>query len=518
VNKYFFFCLIFTGIISQLTAQNIELVGRLKYADQEGSSIWGYTDPEGREYALMGTNKGTFIADISQPSNPKELHFIGGSVGYWREIKTWKHYAYIVQDNNNGAEGLLIADLSNVQNSIRLIDFTGPDGQLKRAHTLYIDERGFLYVFGGSLSGCAIFDLNPDPENPQYLSTTSSEYIHDGYVRGDTLWASNIYNGHLSVWDIADKKKPVKITQFFTPRKFTHNAWLSDDSRTLFTTDEVDGASVAAYDVSDLSDIRLLDEFKLAPGETSIPHNVHVINDFLVMSHYTEGVVIADAANPDKIVKTGQYDTSPRFSGGGFFGCWGVYPYFPSGLIIASDIEEGLYILRPTYERASRFLGNILDANTLDPINKATAVIRNTDASYTTNFDGRYKLGTTDQGSFTLEFSAEGYETQLVPVEITAVSDVFNDVYLVPKATAVKEDKAIVSNLVTTPQQLILTTRQDQEALGVQLFNLSGQCVFSANSIPTGPYVIRWEHLPAGIYLLHISTVGKYVTEKVCKN
>ncbi len=55
-------------------------------------------------------------------------------------------------------------------------------------------------------------------------------------------------------------------------------------------------------------------------------------------AYYRDGVVITDVTNPSVMVKTGEYDTSP-LSGSGYNGSWGVYPYLPSGNIIASDME-----------------------------------------------------------------------------------------------------------------------------------------------------------------------------------
>ena len=42
------------------------------------------------------------------------------------------------------------------------------------------------------------------------------------------------------------------------------------------------------------------------------------------------------------------YDTSPDYEGGEFEGCWGAYPFLPSGLILATDQQTGLHILEIT--------------------------------------------------------------------------------------------------------------------------------------------------------------------------
>jgi hypothetical protein len=67
------------------------------------SDVWGYNDPEtGKEIAIVGRVDGTSFVDITDPSRPVylgDLPKTAGSVGsFWREIKTYKHYAYIVAD------------------------------------------------------------------------------------------------------------------------------------------------------------------------------------------------------------------------------------------------------------------------------------------------------------------------------------------------------------------------------------------------------------------------------------
>ena len=48
--------------------------------------------------------------------------------------------------------------------------------------------------------------------------------------------------------------------------------------------------------------------------------------------------------------RAGYYDTSTSHTNySGYTGCWGVYPFLPSGNIIASDIENGLFVLRPDF-------------------------------------------------------------------------------------------------------------------------------------------------------------------------
>ncbi|HUH75594.1 MAG TPA: choice-of-anchor B family protein [Chitinophagales bacterium] len=512
-----FLILIFLGFSINSFAQNIDLIGQLKYKE-ELSSIWGYTSPEGKEYALVGTVNGTSIVNISIPAQPKEIHYIKGPSGYWREIKTWKNYAYIVHDNSSTEIGVTIVDLSNIDTSIQTFNFKGPNNNLYRAHTLFISEKGYLYLFGGSKSGAVIFNLNYNPTKPEYLGFTSNEYIHDGFIQNDTLWASNVYEGYISVWDVKDPSFPTKITQFYTPGRFTHNSWLSDNGQTLFTTDEKNATTVAAFDISDLTDIKLLDEFKIRPDEQSIPHNVHVLNDYLVLSHYTEGVVIADASDPSNIVLAGHYDTSPKFSGGGFYGCWGIYPYFKSELIIASDIETGLYILQPHYKRASKWKGIIYDSQTLLPINQAKVSISDSEYIYTTNFDGDYKIGTIETGTIQLKVIADQYQEKILTFEINTDSNIVHDIYMDAIPTNIRNNENLIHIFQVNQASISFQLREKSPNAQVLLYNSQGQLVDNKKIENALDHTIYWSFLPSGIYFIQIQTPENCITKKVYKN
>ena len=79
-----------------------------------------------------------------------------------------------------------------------------------------------------------------------------------------------------------------------------------------------------------------------------------MIGDYLVISYYRDGVIIVDVSDPANMVEVGQFDTSPFSSAPGFQGCWGAYPYLSSGNILATDRQEGLFVLSPNYVEACR--------------------------------------------------------------------------------------------------------------------------------------------------------------------
>lgn len=393
--------------------QNVDLLGYLDYPVR-ASNVWGFTDSLGKEYALVGLQTGTSIVDITTDStHPTEVLFVPGPSSIWREIKTWNHHAYITNETGNGVQ---IIDLSNLPNSVDTswysIDAINDD-TLRTAHTLFIDENGFAYIFGSNL-GAYILDLNANPGSPVFAGKYTFHYVHDGFVRGDTMWTSEIGDGLLQAVDVSDKSNPVVIGSVSTPRFFTHNCWLSDDGQYAFTTDERSGAPVASFDVSDVTDMKKLDELYSHRGSGVIPHNTYWLNGYLITSWYKDGVVMADANKPDNMVITGWYDTSPFPSEDGFSGCWGVYPFFPSGKIAASDIQEGLFVLRPQYKRGCYLEGTATDISTSLGIPGARVELVNTTAFDSTTITGDYKTGIADSGLYDVRFSHPNCQTMIV--------------------------------------------------------------------------------------------------------
>ena len=365
--------LIFVSSISfSQTSMNMNLLGTYNYPNTEGSDIWGWTDNTGNEYALVTLQNGFSVVDVTNPSTPNEKFFISDLTSTWRDVKTWGNYAYVTTEAD---AGLLIVDLSDMSGNTywRLTQFTNPNNgssiTFTAAHNIYIDENGVAYIFGASSNvgtnpadGAIFLDVNANPINPHYLGNWNENYIHDGMVRGDTMWAGCIYVGELFAVDVSNKSNPVTLGSYPTPNNFTHNIWVSDDGNFVFTTDETSNAYLAAYDVSDLNNIQEVDRIQSNPGSGSIPHNTHVDGNFLITSYYRDGTTVHDITYPNNMVQVAYYD-SYSGSGNGFDGCWGTYPFLPSGNIISSDINSGpngggrLLVYQRDFQQASFIQG-----------------------------------------------------------------------------------------------------------------------------------------------------------------
>jgi len=410
---------------------NTTFLGQKSYS-QELSDVWGY-EKEGSEFALVGVYNGISVVDVTNSSTLVELAFFDGPESIWRDLKTWGDYLYCINETNGGLQIVNLAEVISGDLNPTYIENTTLG--FTTAHNIFIDKSGILYVFGSNYStgGCEMYDLTTDPENPTFLGVFDDYYFHDGMVRGDTLWGGAIYGGVFSVIDVSDKANPEIIGSHATPNTFSHNCWISDDGDYLFTTDEVSGAYVAAYDVSDLDDIQEVDRIQAWSGYSDvIPHNTHVDGDFIITSYYTDGVSIVDISNPSNLIEVGYYDTSDDFSGDGFNGAWGAYPWLPSGNILVTDIENGLFVIEPKYTNASFLEGIITDANTSAPMSNVTIQIVGENYTSLSSLDGSYETGTADAGVYTVVFTSPGYEDQIIEVTL-ASGEIFDfSVQLIP--------------------------------------------------------------------------------------
>jgi len=447
MKRFFLFALLAVASWQVTVAQlNTTLVSNINF-DTETTDVWGWVDDDGTEYALVGNFTGVSVVNIADPSNPFIADFAEGVSSGWRDIKSWGDFAYVT---NETGDGIMVIDMSYLPDSVSYYNwepFIPELGTLESAHNLYIDEHGMAYISGANINsgGILFVDVASTPGQPQYVAHADARYSHDVYVRGDTMYSSDIYAGFLSISDVSQKDAPVVLATQPTPFSFTHNAWISDDGKTVFTTDERANAPVAAYDISDLNNITLLDEFRpLATiNQGVIPHNVHVLNDFLVISHYTDGGVIVDAHRPDNLIEVGQYDTFLGASGG-FGGNWGAYPFLPSGLILLSDRSGGLFIVEPNYVRACYLEGQVTDAMSGEFLADVEVEIQSEQVNQAaTDTRGIYKTGQAAAGTFDVTFSKFRYRPKTVSTTLENGELTTLDVELEPLPTYTISGQAV---------------------------------------------------------------------------
>lgn len=499
--------------------QNLNTTFRSKitYPGQTLANVWGYV-AGGKEYALVGGAQGLIIVDVTNPDVPQQIVQIPGPNNLWKEIKTYGHFAYIVSE---GGQGIQIVDLSGLPSATLnyhyyngLGQFPDPNLKLNRIHALHIDTtKGFLYAYGGDMyeGRARVFNLNPDPYNPTYAGTFFSgfsgnhNYIHDGYVDNDTLYGGHIYGGFFSVVDMTDKSNPVLISTQPTPNVFTHNNWPSNDHRTLFTTDEVNNSYLASFDISDLSDIRLLDKIQSNPGSNSMVHNTHIRDNWAITSWYKDGFTIVDVTRPANMVQVGNHDTYTG-SGGGSEGCWGVYPFFPSGTIVATNITAfgtnsgELWIVTPNYVRACYLEGTVTNGATGNPLNGAKIEVLATTLQEFSALDGQFRTGQTQSGLFTARVSKAGFQTVDTEVLLENGKVTLLDVELFPTGSLTISGQVLLSPDLT-PVDGATVYLLGRELVYSGVADASGQ--FSISGVLPGSYDVTAGATDVGTVMHH---------------
>ncbi|ORY19042.1 hypothetical protein BCR34DRAFT_260833 [Clohesyomyces aquaticus] len=380
---------------------NIDLYHFLNHADLGsklvgGSSTWGWTSPDGREFVAIGQRDGAAFAEITKQG---KLVYLGRLPEYsipslWREIRGYRDFMII--GSEAVGHGIQIFDMNKLldidpaqpitfSNSKDLVGhFNGlPNG---RTHNVVTNpETGFIYSVGAQprnstcKSGLIFIDIS-DPSNPTSPGCASEDgYVHDAqcliYHGPDTQ-----YEGHeicygynedtLTIYDVTDKKNPkiLSITSY-EGAAYTHQGWVLDSKNQhyLLLDDEYDehdrvGPGADGHPVTFIWDISSLKAPKQTgyykSGARGIDHNQYVVDGFAMQSNYGTGFRVLDVRSiPDDptgkgVKEVAFFDIYPEDdaeTGGGvvdFVGTWGSYAYFKSGYIFVNTMERGGFVLK----------------------------------------------------------------------------------------------------------------------------------------------------------------------------
>jgi choice-of-anchor B domain-containing protein len=328
-----------------------------------GNDCWGYVSPMGREYALIGLSGGTGFVEVTDPGNSQIVAFKPGPESLWRNVKTYLHYAYAVSE---GGGGIQVFDLANIDNGVVTQLPSVTTGGDERTHTMIINGvTGFLYRMGGGPNGVRIYDLKPNPAAPAFVAQWQDKYTHDGFVTNYTsgpyagkeiFFACGGLNGGFAgtgvdIIDVTNKASLAVLSNFQYPQAaFCHQAWITPDQKYIYINDEIDEQDFGLLSVGRIVDVSNLSAPFLAgtytTGLTSVDHNLYVKGSTLLCSNYKTGLQIFDLADPTAPVRTAFFDTYPEADATGYAGLWSNYPFFPSGTVLGSDLQRGLFVWR----------------------------------------------------------------------------------------------------------------------------------------------------------------------------
>lgn len=402
------------------------------------NDLWGWTSPNGQEYALATNSGGIAVVRVTDPENPQFLGEIQSQAAsnfgnIWGDPATFGNYAYFVTEIVDSK--VVIADLSGLDglgpasspsDTLAVPTFFWTGGGYRSSHNIRVNEdSGYAYIAGVRLAAGAannacgldrpprfntlILDLNSDPTNPTVAACVPNAGEHDFYIvnytgpdadhQGQEIAfvfdgrdregqaAGNPVGGKTLIWDVTDKNNIIPLASFrLSGLVFSHNGWTTDEQDFLFIGDEIDELVLAGWsassafaqpvadptnkpqtgtyivDISDLDNPDVAGAQRYTDGTIGLDHNFVVEGDKFYLASYTSGTRVLQINRDENgnvsLSPLAHMDTEPRLQenilnieqeehfSSSFLGQWGIYKFPGSDTIIASDINNGLVVMR----------------------------------------------------------------------------------------------------------------------------------------------------------------------------
>jgi choice-of-anchor B domain-containing protein len=361
------------GSAGSYPCNNIDLMSFLPLSSiggGNGNDIWGWTDSlTGNEYALMGRTSGTSFVDVTDPENPVYLGNLPThtSNSSWRDIKVYANHAFIVSEA--GGHGMQVFNLTQLRNVVSPpVTFSNSAhyNSFGNAHNIVINEAtGFAYAVGTSTCSGGLHMVNiQNPTSPTNAGCVSNDgYVHDAqcvvYNGPDSAYQGreicfNSNEDTITIVDVTVKNSPVQLSRTgYSGSRYTHQGWLTEDHTHFLLDDELDeqnnGHNTRTYiwDMTDLNAPVLIGTHTATTA--AIDHNLYIKGDYAFQSNYRAGLRVLDISNISSasLTEVAYFDIYPANNNPNFNGTWSNYPYFDSGNVIVSGIEQGLFVLRP---------------------------------------------------------------------------------------------------------------------------------------------------------------------------
>ena len=458
------------GLADGYPCDNVSLLSRvtinqLSSESSDVNDIWGHIDLNTqREYAIVGMNSSVVVVDISSPTSPSVVGEVFGQRTGWRDIKVlqyyddtasrWRAYAYASSES----QGFSIIDLNDLPNSVSLSSLNRDDNN---AHNIYVSNVNYtfnttinnaapqLHLVGQASNGGAFRSYNLDtPQTPaasftpngstraDYTHDISSMFITDGRAESECTNGSaegctvmlDFNESEMRLWDHTVQNSTVELSSIsYDNVAYTHSGWVTEDQRYAFVHDEIDerqfslNTRVMVFDISSLTNPVLAATW--VSENTTVDHNGYVRGNRYYISNYERGLTILDISDPTAPEQIGFFDTYPDFNSSNFNGAWGVYPFLPSGNIIVSDRQRGLFVLQDNTLNSTTTVGftqstleTAANATLNVPVNKSgndaltvnyEVIQGSADSSDVTLASGELTWGLTETGTKNIELNIE---------------------------------------------------------------------------------------------------------------
>lgn len=353
----------------QVAARNVALsfdvVGQGAIANRYTSDLWirgnyGYTGTWGvRNGNAQGNTLNVW--DVSEPSAPALVDSIQIDARVVNDVKISANGNLAVithEGSNDNQNGITLLDLSDPAAPRVVTRFTNT--LQTGVHNTWLDgDYVYLVVDGANPnSGLRVLDIS-DPSDPEVVGSfyAGSSFLHDVYVRDGLAFLSH-WDAGLVILDVGNGMAggtpvaPAEVGRVQTYGGQTHNAWYWPDGRYVFVGEEDFGTPgmMHVVDVSVIGNPREVATFRV-PGTT--PHNFWMdeANAILYMAWYENGIRALDVSGElmGELDRQGREMAGLQYNGVGTADAtrnWA--PQLQDGMLYLSDMNTGLWILRPT--------------------------------------------------------------------------------------------------------------------------------------------------------------------------
>ena len=360
------------GLAGGYPCENMDLMATMGLDEVGGgemNDIWGWVDPaDGKEYVILGRTNGTAFIDVSDPLSPQLIADLPTNTtsSLWRDVKVYGNHAFIVSEaNGHGMQVVDLTQLSSIANPPQQIQADALYEGWGNAHNIVINEstaRAYGVGTGTFEGGLHIVDIS-DPLNPQLIGDFAEDgYTHDAQVvtyegpdaafQGKEI-AFCCNENTVTIVDVTDASDATLISATGYPNSaYTHQGWLTEDQKYFISNDELDEQNLGVnttsfiWDVSDLSAPVLVGTF--VSESTAIDHNMYVRDTLVYQSNYRAGLRVLNLSDIEagQLEEVAYFDVFPSDDAPLFNGSWSNYPYFPSGVIAVTHMEEGLFLVK----------------------------------------------------------------------------------------------------------------------------------------------------------------------------
>ena len=332
-------------------------------------AVSGVQSCSGSRYEAAG-RRGLMLWDVTDPAKPIELALLDTGcctrgvhefeVQHRADLK--RTFAYVTVPTSRYPDDLTTSGVRDERGDgdFRLIDITNP------AAPFQVSDWGIQDV-GGPFSTGQGCDADPNYGH-------GAEPSEDGKLVFLSYWDSGFVR-----LDLSDPAHPVYTGRTIYPASAdgdAHSSQYDEQRRLLVTADEdfckTSGATIEkgfgfmrVYDYSNPASPKQIGEYRtpnslgpndLAAGDFVI-HNNFLVGNEVYSSWYTDGVRVVDLSNPRRPTEVAYFvppaTTNPvKPSQRGVLTnttqVWGVVVDEATGLVYASDMNSGLWILRRT--------------------------------------------------------------------------------------------------------------------------------------------------------------------------